>query len=206
MRADEANIESRPGRRAPIHPAMTVRQVATDYPACRAVFRHHGEPERGSVKFGHLEPLDRFAQRHGIPLDMLLIEVSQASGVEISRDDPSAGWAHRPFVAAALVVTLSLGAGWGTLFLFEIGRKGSWAAIPTAQVVAHGEAQLWGFVVPFIVGVAASFLPRTTARPRPPRNLLALLLGALLAGVLGEFAWSLASCACILPGVSSSAR
>ena len=79
MRADEANIESRPGRRAPIHPAMTVRQVAADYPACGAVFRRHGEPERSSAKFGHLEPLDHFARRHGISLDMLLTELSQAA-------------------------------------------------------------------------------------------------------------------------------
>jgi uncharacterized protein involved in response to NO len=179
--------------RPPLRPDMTVRQMAADYPASREVFHRHGEPERDSAKFGHLEPLDRFAQRHGIPLGSLMAELSQAAGVEISRDDPSTVRAHRPFVAVALAVTLSLGAGWGTLLLFEIGGQGSLAAIPAAQVVAHGEAQLWGFVVPFIVGVAASFLPRTTARPRPHRALLDLLLGTLLAGVLGEFAWSLAA-------------
>lgn len=193
MKARDARIESRLGRRALIHPAMTVRQVATDYPACRAIFRRHGEPERGSAKFGHLEPLDHFARRHGIPLETLLAELSQAAGVEISRDAPSAGQAHRPFVATALAVTLSLGAGWGMLLLFEIGRRGSLVAVPAAQVVAHGEAQLWGFIVPFIVGIAVSFLPRTTARPRPHRALLALLLGALVTGVLGGFAWSLAA-------------
>jgi len=95
-------------------------------------------------------------------------------------------------VAAALAVTLSLGAAWGTLLLVEVGRRGSLTAIPAAQVVAHGEAQFWGFVAPFIIGVAATFLPRTTARPRPRRVLLDLLLGALLAGVLGGFVWSLA--------------
>jgi hypothetical protein len=192
MATDQASSESRPGRRASIHPAMTVRQVATDYPTCRDVFRRHGEPERSSAKFGHLEPLERFAWRHGVPLDTLLAELSGAAGVEVSRDDPSAGRAHRPFVVAALTVTLSLGAGWGTLLLVEVGRRGSLAAIPAAQVVAHSEAQFWGFVAPFIVGVAASFLPRMTARPRPHRVLLDLLLGALLAGVLGGFAWSLA--------------
>ena len=192
MTTDEAGIESRAGRRGSIHPAMTVRQVATDYPACRPVFERYGEPERRQTKFGHLEPLDRFAQRHGVPLDVLLAELSQATGVEIGYDDPSAGRAHRPFVAAALAVTLSLGAGWGSLLLVEVGRRGSLAAIPAVQVVAHGEAQFWGFVAPFIIGVAASFLPRTTARPRPHRTLLDLLLGAILTGVLGGFAWSLA--------------
>ncbi len=175
----------------PLRPDKTVRQVAADFPASREVFGRYGEPERPSAKFGHLEPLARFAQRHSIPLDTLLAELSGAAGVEIGRDDPP-GRAHRPFVAVALAVTLSLGAGWGTLLLVEVGRRGSLAAIPAASVVAHGEAQFWGFVAPFIVGVAASFLPRTTARPRPHRVLLALLPGALLAGVLGEFAWSLA--------------
>ena len=89
-------------------------------------------------------------------------------------------------------MTLSLGAGWGTLPVVVIGRQGSLTAIPAGSVVAHGEAQFWGFVTPFIVGLAASFLPMTTARPHPHRALLALLLTALLAGVLGGFAWSIA--------------
>lgn len=178
--------------RPPLRPNMTVRQVATDYPGSGDVFRRHGEPERSSAKFGHLEPLECFARRQGIPLDALLTELSQATGVEVSRDDPSVGWAHRPFVAVALAVTLSLGAGWGALLLIEIGRQGSLAAIPAASVVAHGEAQFWGFVTPFIIGVAASFLPRTTARPRPRRALLGLILASLLVGVLGQFAWSMA--------------
>ncbi len=192
MATDLASGDSRPGRRASIHPAMTVRQVATDYPASCEVFRRHGELERPFAKFGHLEPLDRFARRHGIALDTLVAELSQATGVEVTPDDRSAGLAHRPFVAAALAVTLSLGAGWGTLLLIEVGRQGSLTAIPAASVVAHGEAQFWGFVAPFIVGVAASFLPRTTARPRPRRALLGLILGAMLSGVLGQFAWSAA--------------
>jgi len=163
---DEKEIERpavAPGRRPPIRPEMTVRQAAADYPASREVFRRHGEPERSSAKFGHLEPLDRFAQRHGVTLDTLLAELSGAAGVEIGRDDPSAGRAHRPFVAAALAVTLSLGAGWGTLLLIEVGRRGSLAAIPAAQVVAHGEAQFWGFVAPFAVECERR-------KPRTPRQ------------------------------------
>jgi hypothetical protein len=191
MNEGDANIRSRPGRRAPIHPAMTVRQVAADYPGCLVVFRRHGEPERGSARFGHLEPLGHFARRHGVSLEGLLAELSRAAGVEVSRETPGVGRAHRPFVAVALAVTLSLGAGWGMLLLFEIGRQGSLTAVPASQVAAHGEAQLWGFVAPFILGVAVSFLPRTTARPRPRRGLLVLLLGTLVAGVIGGFAWSL---------------
>lgn len=178
--------------RPPLRPDMTVRQIATDYPACREVLLRHGEPEREWAKLGHLEPLDRFAKRRGIPLDALLAELSQAAGVGVVREDPSTSRTHRPFVATALAVTLSLGAGWGMLLLVEIGRRGSLGAISVSSVVAHGAAQFWGFVAPFVVGVAASFLPKTTARPRPCRRLLGLILVAILVGVVGQFAWSLA--------------
>ncbi len=185
------SIEAKSGRRAPILPTMTVRQVAMDYPACRPIFQRHGERERDAAKFGHLESLSRFAQRRGIALDLLLAELSQAAGVEIGRDDPTAGHAHRPFVTTALLITLSLGAGWGMLLLFEIGRERSSDAVSASQIVAHGQTQLWGFIAPFIIGIAVAFLPRTTASPRPSRLLLNLLLGTLLAGILSGFVWSL---------------
>jgi hypothetical protein len=76
--------------------------------------------------------------------------------------------------------------------LAEIGRQGTFAMVPAAHVVAHGEAQLWGFVALFVLGIALSFLPSTTARPRPGRGPTGLILAALLAGVIGGFAWSLA--------------
>ena len=60
------------GRRPPIRPEMTVRQVVADDPGCREVFRRHGESEGCPTRFGHLEPLDRCARRHGAPLDALL--------------------------------------------------------------------------------------------------------------------------------------
>ena len=66
------------GRRPPIRPEMTVRQVVADDPGCREVFRRHGESEGCPTRFGHLEPLDRFARRHGAPLDALLAELSSA--------------------------------------------------------------------------------------------------------------------------------
>jgi hypothetical protein len=113
-----SNVEPTAGvpRRPPIHPAMTVRQVAADYPGCREVFRRHGEPEDRPTRFGHLERLDCFARRRRIPLDALLAQLADAAGVGVSRDEASARRAHRPFVAAALVLTLSLGAGWGACY------------------------------------------------------------------------------------------
>jgi hypothetical protein len=178
--------------RPPIRPDMTVRQVAADYPSCREVLRRHGEPEDRPTKFGHLEPLDHFARRRGIDLEQLLDELSQVAGVAVDRESGRAERIHRPFIASALAVTLSLGAGWGALLLFEIGWHGGFEAVNVGYVVAHGAAQLWGFIGLFVVGIALRYLPMSTGGRRPGLLLLRLLLAAFLVGVIGGFVWSLA--------------
>src|SRR5487761_760576 len=130
--------------RPPLRPEMTVRQAAADYPGCREVFARYGEPERPGVKFGHLEPIERFAARRGVPAAALLAELAAATGTTTDFRGPAERNAHRPFVAAALICTLSLGVGWGGWLLWQIGREGNFAAVPERFVVAHGEAQLWG--------------------------------------------------------------
>jgi hypothetical protein len=170
---------------------MTVRQVAADYPGCREVLRHYGEPEDRPTKFGHLEPLTHFARRQGIDLEQLLAELSQVAGVEVDRESVRAQLVHRPFIVAALAVTLSLGAGWGALLLFEIGRQGSFEAVAAGHVVAHGAAQLWGFIALFVVGIALRFLPMGSDQRRPSLGYARLLLAGFLVGVVGGFFWAL---------------
>lgn len=179
-------------RRPPIQPEMTVRQVASDYPGCREVFLRLGEPDGRPTKFGHLEPLDRFAKRSGIPLGTLLEELSSASGVPVDLEAARQKLVHRPFVVAALLTTLSLGAGWGALLLMKIGWRRSFDSVSAADVVAHGEAQLWGFVAVFVMGISLSYLPAVTGRSRPKVWRTRLLLMVVLLGVLGGFAWSMA--------------
>jgi hypothetical protein len=170
---------------------MTVRQVAADYPACREVLRRHGEPEDRPTKFGHLEPLDHFARRRGIDLEQLLAELSLAAGIGVDRESVRAELVHRPLIASALAVTLSLGAGWGALLLFEIGWYGRFEAAPTGHVVAHGVAQLWGFIGLFVVGIALRYLPTGSGGPRTSFAFSHWLLAAFLAGVIGGFVWAL---------------
>lgn len=171
---------------------MTVRQVASDYPGCREVFLRHGEPDGRPMKFGHLEPLGRFAARSGVPLETLLEELSQASGVPVDREGARERLVHRPFIVAAMLTTLSLGAGWGALLLARIGLRGSFDAVSAADVVAHGDAQLWGFVAVFIMGISLSYLPGVAGQPRSKVWRTRLLLALALCGVLGGFAWSTA--------------
>jgi hypothetical protein len=170
---------------------MTIRQVAADYPGCQEVLRRHGESEDRPTKFGHLEPLDHFARRRGIDLEQLLAELARTAGVGVDRESVRAEFVHRPFIASALAVTLSLGAGWGTLLLFEIGWYGRFEAAPAGDVVAHGAAQLWGFIGLFVVGIALRYLPMASGGPRTSLAFSRLLLGAFLAGVIGGFVWAL---------------
>lgn len=178
--------------RPPIRPDMTVRQVAADYPGCREVLRRHGEPEDRRTKFGHLEPLDHFARRRGIDLEQLLADLARTAGVAVDRDSGRAERVHRPFIASALAVTLSLGAGWGALLLFEIGWHRHFEAAPAGHVVAHGAAQLWGFLVLFVVGVALRYLPTGSGGPRAGLAFARSLLAVFLTGVIGGFVWALA--------------
>jgi hypothetical protein len=180
----------RPGR-PPLRPDMTVRQVAADYPGCREVFRWHGEPGGRPGAFGHLEPLWRFARRHGLDPAELLRELAEAAGGGIDTHAPAGRLGHRAFIAAALLVTLTLGATWGALLLLEIGVKADFASAGSAAVVAHGETQLWGFVALFVIGISLQYLPLATGRQRPGRGLRHLLLATALAGVGGGFVWSL---------------
>jgi hypothetical protein len=170
---------------------MTVRQIAVDFPASRNVFRHYGEPDSQSGQFGHLEPLAHFAQRKGVALDGLLVELRAATGVPVDATSRYAERVHHGFLMWALVVTLSLGAGWGAWLLWRIGAEGNFNAVSAADVIAHGEAQLWGFLALFIMGIALrtvlQSVPRRAAGAWACRGLLMLALF----GIGGGFLWFL---------------
>lgn len=178
--------------RAPLRPEMTVRQAAADFPACREIFARYGETNRPGVKFGHLEPIERFARRRGIEPATLLTELASAAETNVELRGPAERNAYRPFVAAALICTLSLGVGWGGWLLWQIGSEARFAAVPDRFVVAHGEAQLWGFIVPFVMGIALRYLPTTAGRrpvsPFVVRTLLAVLFTGVAAGFGGALA------------------
>lgn len=175
----------------PLRPDMTLRQIAMDYPKCRQVLERYGEPSNRPLPFGHLEPLTHFARRRGLPLRQLLAELSQAAGVPVDWDAPRAEHLHRPFVTSALVLTLTLGAGWGMFLLFPIAWGSSWQAVSPGMVVAHGATQLWGFVGLFVVGIALRYLPSVTGRTRAGYLLRHGLLLMFWLGVLGGFVWAL---------------
>lgn len=184
---------------------MTVRQVAVDFPASQDVFRRHGEQDAPPARFGHLEPLTHFARRRGIPLDELLAELAAATGLPIEHRGQFAERVHHSFIVSALVLTLTLGAGWGAWLLWLIGVQGHFDAAPVAHVIAHGEAQLWGFIVLFVMGISLRTVLQGAARhPRGPWICHGLLALALL-GICGSMWWSIFPETIAVMGLASAA-
>jgi hypothetical protein len=175
---------------AALRPDMTVRQVAYDFPACREVFIRYGEPAE-RTPFGHLIALDSFARQRGVPLDQLLEELASAAGLTIDWAGYLNRTVHRPLLAGALLLGVTLGAGWGTWLLWEIGLRQTFTAAAPEHIVAHGDAQFWGFLAPFIAGIALRWLPTANATPPASRVGVVCITAGLLLGALSGFLWAL---------------
>jgi hypothetical protein len=174
-----------------IRPEMTVRQVAADFPESQCVFQKYGERENRGARFGHLEPLTHFAHRKGIELSTLLSELRDATQVDIETRSDYAQRVHRGFLLSALAITLSLGTGWGAWILWSIGSEGGFDAVAPASITAHGEAQLWGFIALFIIGISLRTALQAVVRHRLGPWLGSMLLVLALLGIAGGFVWFL---------------
>lgn len=183
-------MSSRPYTQKTIQAEMTVRQIATDFPTSQDVFRRYGELDSPPARFGHLEPLIHFARRQGVPLEKLLSELAAATGAPIEQRDWFANRVHHGFLLAALAITLTLGAGWGGWLLWCIGVQGQFSAAPAAYVIAHGEAQLWGFIVLVVMGVSLRTVMQGAARRRFGKWICHGLLLLGIVGVIGGVLWS----------------
>jgi hypothetical protein len=178
---------------------MTVRQVAADFPGADEVFRRHGEVDAPPARFGHLEPLTHFARRRGVPLEKLLAELAAATQAPLDLHSRQTQAIHHPFLLAALALTLTLGAGWGGWLLWQIGALGQFSGAPAEHVIAHGEAQLWGFIVLFVIGVSLRTALESVVRRPLGRWVCRGLLLLALAGIPGSLLWSVAPAR--LPGI-----
>ncbi len=191
--------------RKSIRPEMTVRQIAADFPPAQDVFRRYGECDRSRARFGHLEPLTHFARRQGVSIENLLAELVAATDASVDVANRCAERIHHGFVLSALAVTLTLGAGWGAWLLWQIGMNRDFRSVPPAHVIGHGEAQLWGFIVLFIMGVSLRTVLQPVVRCRWGTQTSCGLLALALFGIVGGYAWSLWPEAFALPGVVGAA-
>lgn len=191
--------------RKTIRPEMTVRQIAADFPATEDVFRRHGEQDAPPSRFGHLEPLTHFVHRRGTTLEKLLSELAAAAGAPVELHGRCAERVHHGFILSALVLTLTLGAGWGAWLLWQIGMQGEFTGVPAAYVIAHGEAQLWGFIVLFVMGISLRTVMQGAVRNPYGVWICRALLTLALVGIFGSMLWSLVPGTFAVLGFVSSA-
>lgn len=89
---------------------------------------------------------------------------------------------YPPFVVAALISTICLGALTGALNLFDL--QVALRAVPIAHHRAHGLAQLFAFMLPLTIGVCFQLAPRFIGGPPPSRALVRQTAWTVLPGSL----------------------
>src|SRR5262245_49814476 len=176
-----------------IRPSDSIRQVLAQHPTLYGVFERHGLSGCGGAA-GPDEAIDRFAAVHRVDAAMLLAELnaalrSGAAGPTPAPALPPADTLYRPFIYAALVCTLTLGATFGAYNLLSIQL--ALGPVPPPHNWVHASFQLFGFVLLFVMGVAYHALPRflstTLARPGAARASLWLVLLGLVLRAYGQF-------------------
>lgn len=164
-----------------------VPDVISKYPATRVVFDRYGLHGCGGT-LGPRDRIDWFARLHGVPIDKLLAELTNAAAnpetVEPEYSPSIGDTIYRPFFLAAIATVLTLGCVWGAINLFTIGSKQTFSAINYSWVLAHGHAMVFGFVGFFIMGFAYQAFPRFkhSSLWRPGLSFSALPL--MIAGIL----------------------
>ena len=132
----------------PVQRADSIRAVLARNPATSRVFEKHGLLGCGGPG-GPDERIDLFAAVHRVDLEGLLSELNRAAA---EQETPASGSPatesalYRPFLAAALLATLTLGATFGAYNL--LWTHLALGPVPPAHNWIHGAFQLWGFVSP----------------------------------------------------------
>jgi len=90
---------------------------------------------------------------------------------------------YRPYFIAGILISLTLGAGWGARLLWKITTEGAVTAAGVYEINAHGDAQIFGWVGLFIMGFGYQMFPPMwqTRLPQPGLAILAML--AMIAGI-----------------------
>ncbi len=106
----------------------------------------------------------------------------------IGRDGESKG-IEKGFFLAAITVVLTAGASWGAALLWQIGAAGKFTGVSILHVNAHGHAQVFGWMLLFVMGAGYRMFPRfwsaTLAFPRLVPVVLLLMGAGLIMSLVG---------------------
>lgn len=174
---------------------MLVSDVNRDYPQCRPVFEKYGIAGCGGVE-GPPEPLFIFAAAHRVPVHILVAELNQAARGEWREDQTKVSAAdaavaeakaerlYKRFVAAALLVGLTVGFTLGAINLTRIAAARSYSDISGVLKQIHGHAQIFGWVGLFIMGVGLHAVPRFKMAGLPSLRAANVCLGLMVTGIV----------------------
>ena len=187
-----------------INQSMLVSDVSREFPQCRPVFEKYGITGCGGAD-GPPEPLFIFAAAHRVPLPELVNELNQAARGEwreeaklaagdIAVDEAKSEQLYKRFIAAALLVALTVGFTLGAINLTRIAAARSYSDISGVLKQIHGHAQIFGWVGLFIMGVAFHAVPRFKMVALPSLRAANACLALMVAGIVVRtfaqpFAW-----------------
>jgi uncharacterized protein involved in response to NO len=176
-----------------------IPDVLAEHPELRPVFDQYGLHGCGGALGPH-ESIEFFCRAHGVDAEKLLFELNDVLakreklvGEGIIRPDAlSADYApgvadtiYRRFFKTAIAVTLTAGATWGVVLLWQIAVAGSMTkALSLFNVNAHAYAQILGWVGLFIMGFAFQAFPRFKHTTLYSPNLAVATFYLALAGIV----------------------
>lgn len=121
---------------------------------------------------------DAEATGRSCPLRALAAKLGLGSASSESRS------IEKGFFLAAIMVVLTAGASWGAALLWQIGLAGKFTGVPIQHVNAHGHAQVFGWMLLFVLGAGYRMFPRFWSAPLAFPGLAPAVLGAMVAGLL----------------------
>lgn len=96
---------------------------------------------------------------------------------------------EKGFFLAAIAVVLTAGASWGAALLWQIGAAGKFTGVSILHVNAHGHAQVFGWMLLFVMGAGYRMFPRfwsaALALPRLVPVVLLTMVTGLLMSLIG---------------------
>ncbi len=117
--------------------------------------------------------------RRGCPMRAML----KAIGLDTALPSGEPRTVEKGFFLAAILVVLTAGASWGAALLWQIGLSGKFTGVSIHHVNAHGHAQVFGWMLLFVMGAGYRMFPRFWSAPLAFPRLVPLVLAAMISGL-----------------------
>lgn len=124
------------------------------------------------------------ATRHAETTGLLRPLRALAAAIGLGDRSPGPRSIEKGFFLAAIAVVLTAGASWGAALLWQIGQAGKFTGVSIQHVNAHGHAQVFGWMLLFVIGAGYRMFPRFWSAPLAFAGLAPAVLGAMVAGLL----------------------